>query len=216
MSPLPFFNIVTRALLDPAGPLSSEMSPSAITGTSSVVNDVQQAMTKKRGLYVKYGENMKIKIGKHLSENGVNAAARHFSLELGRNINPSTIHGFKKAYLQELNQKRRAKEGYLTVTSLPGKKRGHPLLLEKECERKVGLYLRAIRDSGGAVNTAIALGAAKGIVLKLNRTMLVNNGRHVDLGQRLAGTNGVCEEKGNNKVKQKFYRSRTLKSWRHK
>ena len=67
---------------------------------------------------------MKIKIGKYSSENGVSAAARRFSAELGRDINPSTIHGFKRAYLQELNRKRRAEEDDLTITSLPVKKRG--------------------------------------------------------------------------------------------
>ena len=44
--------------------------------------------------------------------------------ELGRDINLSTIHGFKLAYLKELNRKRRAEEDDLTVTSLPAKKRG--------------------------------------------------------------------------------------------
>ena len=44
--------------------------------------------------------------------------------ELGRDISPSTIHGFKLAYLKELNRKRRAEEDDLTVTSLPAKKRG--------------------------------------------------------------------------------------------
>ena len=50
----------------------------------------------------------------------------------------------------------------------------------EEFERKVQLYLRAIQESGGVVNTAIAIGAARGIILKLNRTMLVENGGHVD------------------------------------
>ena len=67
---------------------------------------------------------MKIKIGKYSSENRVSAAARRFSAELGRDINPSTIRGFKRAYLQELDRKRRAEEDDLTVTSLPAKKRG--------------------------------------------------------------------------------------------
>ena len=100
-------------------------------------------------------------------------------------------------YLQELNWKRRAEENDLTVTSLPAKKRDRPLLLGEELERKIQLYLRAIREFGGAVNTAITLGAARGIILKLNRTMLIENGGHVNLGQGIAGTDGVCEEKGN-------------------
>ena len=73
---------------------------------------------------MKLDKEMKIKIGKYSSENGVSTAARRFSAELERDINPSTICGFKRAYLQELNRKRRAEEDDLTVTSLPAKKRG--------------------------------------------------------------------------------------------
>ena len=60
------------------------------------------------------------------------------------------------------------------------------------------------------MNTAIVLGAARGIILKLNRTMLVENGGHVDLtltkawAKGLLGRmDGVREEKGNNKQEQK-------------
>ena len=94
-------------------------------------------------------------------------------MELGKNINPSTICGFKRAYFQQLNRKRIAEEDDLTVTSLLAKKRGHALLLGEKLDRKTQLYLRAFRESGGAINTAIVLGAARGIILKLNRTLLV-------------------------------------------
>ena len=131
-------------------------------------------------------------------------------MELGRNINPSTVHGFKRVYLQELNQKRRAEEDDLTVTSLPAKKRGHPLLKGEELKWKIQLYLKAIWESGGAVNTAIALGAARGIILKLNRTMLVENGGHVDLTKAWWG----MRRKGKQLARARIL-LRTLKSSRH-
>ena len=203
MSLLSYFDIAPQILPDPARPLSSELSSSAIAEANAAVNGVQQAKTKgtkKRGTYVKYDEKMKIKMGKYSSKNGIHAVVRHFSLELGRNINPSTIRGFKKAYLQELNWKRRVKEDDLTVTSLPAKKRGRPLLLGEEFEQKVPLYLRAIWESGGAVNATIALGAARGIILKLNRTMLVKNSGHVDLtkawAKGLLGQMGYVKRSG--------------------
>ena len=110
------------------GPLLCELSSPAIAAANAAVNNLQQAMprsvgVKKGGSYMKLDEEMKIKIGKYSSENRVSAAARCFSAELGRDINPSTIRGFKQAYLQELNRKRRAEEDDLTVTSLPAKKR---------------------------------------------------------------------------------------------
>ena len=99
-----------------------------------------------------------------------------------------------------MNRKRRAEEDDLTVTSLPAKKLGRPLLLGEELERKIQLYLKAIRESGGVVNTAIALGAARGIILKLNRTMLLENGGHVDLtkawARGLLGRMGYVKRRG--------------------
>ena len=93
MSLLSYFQIVQRDLLDPAGPLSSELSPSAIAEANTAVNRVQQAKakeTKKRGPYIKFDEKTKIKIGKYSSENGVHAAARHFSMSTRARFASST------------------------------------------------------------------------------------------------------------------------------
>ena len=91
----------------------------------------------------------------------------------------------------------------ISVTSLPAKKRGRPLLLGEELERKIQLYLRAIRESCRAVNTAIVLGAARGIKLKLNRTMLVENGGHLNLSKDwtrgLPGPMGFVKRRGTSK-----------------
>ena len=50
-----------------------------------------------------------------------------------------------------------------------------------ELDRKIQHYLRAIRNSGGAVNTAITLAAARGIIPDTNRTLLAEYGGHVVL-----------------------------------
>ena len=47
MSLLSYFHVAPRVLPDPAGPLSSELSPSAIAEANTAVNDVQQAKTKE-------------------------------------------------------------------------------------------------------------------------------------------------------------------------
>ena len=51
----------------------------------------------------------------------------------------------------------------------------------EELDRKIQHYLRAIRDSGGAVNTVITLAAARGIILKTNSTLLAEYDGHVML-----------------------------------
>ena len=104
MSIFKYSSTAPRDLPNPTGPLSCELSSSAITAANAALNNLQQAMprsvgVKKRGSYMKLDEEMKIKIGKYSSENGVSAAARHFSAELERDINPSMIRGFKRAYL---------------------------------------------------------------------------------------------------------------------
>ena len=47
MSLLSYFHIAPRVLADPAGPLSSELSPSAIAEANAAVNSLQQAKTKE-------------------------------------------------------------------------------------------------------------------------------------------------------------------------
>ena len=106
---------------------------------------------------------------------------------LGKELNPSTIRGLNRVYLEEVSRKRKAGED-MTITSLPAKRRCRPLLLGEELDQKVQQYLRAIRKSGGAVSTAIVLGAARGIILKTNRTLLAEYGGHVVLTKDWAKT----------------------------
>ena len=171
MALLRYFQALPRCgqLPDPTGPLSSSLPSSAIEEANAAVTSARQeeATKAKRGSYLKLSNELKAKIGKHASENGNSAAARHFSKVLGKELNPSTIRGLKKVYLEEMSRKRKAGED-MTITSLPAKRRGRPLLLGEELDLKVQQYLRAIRESGGAVSTAIVLGAARGIILKTN------------------------------------------------
>ena len=54
MSLLSYFHVALRVLPDHSGPLSAELSPSAIAEANAAVNGVQQAKTKeskKRGMY---------------------------------------------------------------------------------------------------------------------------------------------------------------------
>ena len=92
----------------------------------------------------------------------------------------------------------------MSITTLPTKKRGRPLLLGPVIDDKVQQYLKAIRRSGGTVNTAIAMAAAKGIVLKTDRTLLVEYGGHIDLhkdwAKWLLGRMGFVKRRGTTSV----------------
>ena len=178
MSLYRYFKTQGRELPNPFGPLSSSVSSAAIEEANAAVSAT--CTKEKRGPYQKLSDETREKIGKYSSENGDSAAARHFSTVLSKPISRTTVHGLKKAYYQELSRKRKVEED-LAISTLPTKKRGRPLLLGEDLDTKVQQYLRALRASGGAINTAIILGAARGIILKTKRTVLAEYGGHVVL-----------------------------------
>ena len=107
-------------------------------------------------------------MGKYAGKHGVSAAARHFTKVTEKSISVSTIFDCNKAYCKELSRKRKGDKNVTIMRLL--------LLVGKELNQKVQHYLRAIYDSGWAVNTA-----DRGIIVKTNRTLLAEYGGHVVL-----------------------------------
>lgn len=70
----------------------------------------------------------------------------------------------------------------VAMKSLHPKKRGRPLLLG-DLDEIVQLYLRKLRDTGGTISSRIVVAAARGIIMKSNRGMLVEFGGHVQLNK---------------------------------
>ena len=68
-----------------------------------------------------------------------------------------------------------------SIRSLPVKKRGRPLLLGEELDTEVKRYIRAVREGGGVINTAITMAAATAIVRKADRNLLAENGRSITI-----------------------------------
>ena len=97
----------------------------------------------------------------------------------------STALSIKKSYSKERKQPEREDSGYREVQQLPWKSRGRPLLLE-DVDNKVQLYLKKVRESEGAVNSRIALSAARGLLLHFNPSMLNENGGHIELSRNWA------------------------------
>ena len=64
------------------------------------------------------------------------------------------------------------------VEELEGKKRGRPSTLSEELSRELMSYIRAIRESGGIINTAIVIAAATGMLQKRDPMSLECNGGH--------------------------------------
>ena len=83
-------------------------------------------------------------------------------------------------------KKKRAAQDDSDVTVLPPKKRGRPVLLGENLDRKVQLYLRKVREGGGVVSVRIAMSAARGILLSRYQSKLVEFGGHLDLNRHWA------------------------------
>ena len=59
-------------------------------------------------------------------------------------------------------------------------------MLGEEIDKKVQLYLTAVRNSGGGVSAHLAMAAAKRLMLALNRGALAQHGGHVNITRHWA------------------------------
>lgn len=58
------------------------------------------------------------------------------------------------------------------VCKLPSKKIGRPLLIDEEADRQLQEYVRYLRATASAVNTAVVIASAEGILLSKNANIL--------------------------------------------
>ena len=127
---------------------------------------------------------MRSEIGKYACEHGVASTARVFTRRLEKPVSETTIRSIRNTYQKELRTKRSADDCEVSV--LPSKKRGRRVLLGQELDEKVQLYLRKVREGGGAVLSRIAMAAARRILLKCDRGMLSEFGGPVELNKSWA------------------------------
>ncbi len=66
----------------------------------SVERELQR---KRRGAYNYYHPELRAKVGKYAAISGNKSAVDKFSVEIGKPISESTVHGFKKAYCSALS-----------------------------------------------------------------------------------------------------------------
>jgi len=170
-------------LPDPRGSLLSSVPSQAIAAANREVKEaIRTASSGKRGLYGQYSPTVRAEIGKYACNHGVAAAVRYFSRKRDKPLNESTVQSIKKAYVEGIRRKREAEDGG-DIRVLPLKKRGWPVLLGQELDMKDQLSLKKIRDGRGAVSVRIAMAAARGILLKCDRTQLAEFGGPVQLNR---------------------------------
>ena len=166
-------------LLDPHGPLAQSVPSTSIAAANlEVYSVVESQKNKKRGQYAKYTPEQKSMIGKSSAEHVVVAAVCYYIRDFP-NLKENIVRDWRNAYRLELrNRVRDRNEADINITELPLKK-GHPLLLDEVLDKQVQAYLTSFRESGAAVNTAIAMACAEGIVRNADSNLVVVNGGHI-------------------------------------
>ena len=171
-----------NGLPDPKGLISSIIPSQAVAQANQDVVDATQSRMRKRGPYQQYTAKDWAEIGMYTCNYVASAATCIFSLQLGLRLNESMARSMKQMYVEGCCQKRRIEDDG-EVAALPPKKHGRPLLLGQDLDAKVQVYLRNVRETGGAVSARIAMAAARGIMLFCDRSRLVEFGGHVQLSR---------------------------------
>ena len=122
--------------------------------------------------YAKYSPEQKAEIGRYAANTNIASAVRKYQADFP-NLRKQTVYEFKKAYLKK--KESTGKE----VTILKAKKRGRPKLLPEEIMKKAIQTIKALRLKGAPISYNIINAIAKGIVVANDRTMLVENGGHL-------------------------------------
>ena len=136
-----------------------------------------------REKYNGYSPEQRAQIGKYAAENGATRASRHFSTRWNMDIPESSVRRMKSEYLSKVREVRaRGEESDVpSVTSLPTKPQGRPLMLGKVIDTAVQDYVTAMRAVGGVVNTNICMAAAEGIVASRDQGLLAQHGGHIQI-----------------------------------
>ena len=109
------------------------------------------------------------------------ATVRHFSkVFTNRSLKESTVRTWKTKYLQQVAARRRANED-TSVKELVNKKTGRPLMLGEDLDKQVKAYLKALREYGAVVNTAITIACARGVMKNVDSNLLKCHGGHISL-----------------------------------
>ena len=198
-------NLCDLPLPDTSGSLSEKVDSSAIEEANKEVTTIIADAGGKLKPYLKLTPKQKATIGRYTAENGIVNAIRHFKGEFPEDsLKESTIRGWKKAYIVELESRRRTGKDR-TVKELPQKKMRHPLMLGENLDKQVQAYLLELGKVGGIVNREIAIVSARGIVCKKDSRVLAENGGHVlltkDWAHYLLLRMGYVKRRANSKVK---------------
>ena len=204
-----------ESLPNPHGPLNTDgrVPSSAIASANIAVEAVlvetpdatdSSSGAKSRGRYQHLTPAQKFKIGKRASELGVTNALRYYKSTFPKlALKETSVRRFKNLFQQ--SSKRPRSDSSEELSELPNKKMGRPLLIGEELDRQVQEYLRYLREQGSAVNSAIAIATAEGVVRSVDANLLACNGGGINLtkpwARGLLGRMGMVKRRASSKAK---------------
>ena len=123
---------------------------------NSILTEVQRGSPLKRKRTT-YHEGEKMKVAKYANVHGPANALRHFKKDFP-NLTESTIRGWLTKYRSEI--KRTSSSELVQISE----RRGRPLLLPDELDRKLRVFISSTRAAGGTVNRHVIHGILMGLI----------------------------------------------------
>ena len=221
MSILNYFQRVPKpsdSLPDPNGSLSSKLPPSAIQQTNNYVSPViEKQATGRRGSYLVFTPSQRFQVGKRASEHGVTSTLRYYSKHFpDLPLKETSVRRLKNEYCTSLKRPRPRGDTSIedAVPELPSKKTGRPLLLGNDLDKQVREYVKYLRECSTAVNTAVVIAAAEGIIMNKDASLLSSNGGGIcltkDWAKNLVKRMGMVKRRVSTKAKVDFEEFETL------
>ena len=182
MTPYQYWRKSLDSLPDTSGPLSEKLTSATIHDANEAARAATSKQSAKRGRYAKFTPEQQAEVARYALMYGNIAAQRRFSRKLGTDIKESTIRTWKIKYQAAVSLKKGSSgDQDVSVTSLPTKKRGRPLMLGEKLDEEVQYYIRAVREGGGVITTAITMASATAIVRRADRNLLSENGGPISI-----------------------------------
>ena len=150
-------------LPDPNGPLSKVIPPSTIAAANEKVCAIDKSKTPggsaSRTSYLHLTGAQKYQVGKRAAEFGTTNTLRYYAGHFPHiPLKETSVRRFKGQYLSLLNKKKPGEYSQdEEVCELPSKKMGRPLLIGEEADKQLQEYVRYLRTTGSAVNTAVVI-----------------------------------------------------------
>lgn len=127
----------------------------------NIANDAEAPKPKR----MSYSEKDKERVGRYAAENGVPSALKKFKTEFPK-LTQSTVRPWSIKYTQTLSN----------PTMTMSAKRGRPLYLSAELDKKLRTMLVSLRTGGAAINSHVVKGVLAGLV----RSNIVKYGQFSD------------------------------------